>query len=102
MGSKEFKSFQEFYPFYLSEHSQGINRLLHFVGTSLVLLIFAAALLSQKWSLLWLCPLAGYGLAGVGHFLYEKNRPSTFKHPFYGLMADFVMWKDLLLGKIKF
>jgi hypothetical protein len=43
----------------------------------------------------------GYGLAWVGHFLFEKNRPATFQHPFYSFAGDWVMFKDILLGRIK-
>jgi hypothetical protein len=56
-----FSSFAEFYPYYLSEHSDRTCRRLHFVGTSLALaLIFTTLLGRNPW--LWLAvPLAGYG-----------------------------------------
>lgn len=97
-----FNSFAEFYPYYLSEHSDRTCRRLHFVGTSLVLALIATALLgSNPW--LWLTvPVAGYGFAWVGHFFFEKNRPATFQYPFYSLWGDFVMYKDMLTGKIAF
>ena len=44
----------------------------------------------------------GYGFAWVGHFFFEKNRPATFKHPFYSFAGDWVMFKDILTGKIRF
>ena len=47
-------------------------------------------------------PIAGYGFAWVGHFAFEHNKPATFKHPWYSLCADFVMFRDLLLGRLKF
>jgi len=47
-------------------------------------------------------PLVGYGFAWVGHFVFEKNRPATFQYPFYSLAADWVMFKDMLIGKIRF
>ena len=97
-----FHSFSEFYPFYLAEHSDRTCRRLHFVGTSLVIGIAAAAIASGHLALLWLMPLGGYGFAWVGHFYFEKNRPATFKHPFYSLAGDFVMYKDMLTGKIRF
>ena len=46
--------------------------------------------------------LCGYGFAWVGHFFFEKNRPATFKHPFYSFVGDWVMFKDILTGKIRF
>jgi len=94
-------SFSEFYPFYLSEHADRTCRRLHFAGTSLVILIALTAVLSGRYGLLWLLPVVGYGFAWVGHFYFEKNRPATFKYPFYSLMGDFVMYKDIWSGRIK-
>lgn len=42
------------------------------------------------------------GLRGSDISFFEKNRPATFKHPFYSLWGDWVMFKDMLVGKIKF
>lgn len=97
---KEFSSFAEFYPFYLNEHSNRTCRRLHFAGTSLVIGLAVSAVASGQYWLLWFLPLAGYGFAWVGHFVFEKNRPATFRYPFYSLWADFVMYKDLLTGKL--
>ncbi|MEI8665789.1 DUF962 domain-containing protein [Pseudoalteromonas sp. B28] len=97
-----FKSFKAFYPYYLKEHRNVTCRCLHFIGSTLVLVVIAIALLKQHYSLLWLLPVIGYGFAWVGHFFFEKNRPATFKHPFYSLWGDWVMFKDILIGKIKF
>jgi hypothetical protein len=97
-----YASFAEFYPFYLGEHANRTCRRLHFTGTSLVILTAFYALATQQLVYLWLLPLLGYGFAWVGHFFFEKNRPATFKYPFYSLMGDFVMYKDIWAGKIKF
>ncbi len=99
---KRFSSFAEFYPFYLAEHSSSTSRRLHFVGTSLVIFLLAFGVGSGRWGLLWWLPVAGYGFAWAGHFFFEKNRPATFKHPFYSLLGDFVMYRDMLLGKVPF
>ena len=97
-----FDRFAEFYPYYLEEHSNPVCRRLHFAGSLLVLAILAAALISRQW--LWLLgmPLAGYGFAWVGHFFFEHNRPATFRHPFYSLLGDWVMFKDMLIGRVRF
>ena len=97
----KFTSFAEFYPFYLGEHSNTTCRRLHFVGSALVLIIVTCAVLTQSWALLWVLPVVGYGFAWVGHFVFEKNRPATFKHPVYSLIGDWVMFKDFMTGKIK-
>ncbi|PHN24981.1 DUF962 domain-containing protein [Pseudomonas sp. ICMP 561] len=100
--TKSFIRFADFYPYYLQEHRDSACRRLHFVGTSLVIFLLAFVIGSGSWSLIWLVPLAGYGFAWVGHFFFEKNRPATFKHPLYSLLGDFVMYRDMLTGKVPF
>ena len=98
--SSPFTSFSQFYPYYLAEHSDPTCRTLHFVGSWLVLGVIAMAVYTTNWALLWLIPVIGYGFAWVGHFFFEKNKPATFKHPFYSLLGDWVMFKDILVGKV--
>jgi hypothetical protein len=97
-----YTSFAEFYPYYLQEHSNPICRRLHYVGSLLVLGILAYALATQQWLWLLAIPVAGYGFAWVGHFVFEKNRPATFQYPLYSFMGDWVMLKDAFTGRIKF
>jgi len=100
--SRGFQHFRDFYPYYLSEHSNPLCRRLHFTGTALVLITLIAAVLSGRWLwLLWL-PVFGYGFAWAGHYFFEKNRPATFRHPLYSLLGDFVMFRDMLLGRVSF
>ena len=99
---KGYNSFSEFYTFYLTEHSNSLNRRLHFTGTSLVILTLIFAVITGNWLILIFIPVFGYGFAWVGHFIVEKNRPATFDNPFYSLAADFVMFREILTGKIKF
>lgn len=95
-----FASFAAFYPYYLEEHRDINCRRLHFIGTALVLSAAAYALTTATWWVLGLLPVFGYGFAWIGHFVFEKNRPATFKHPFYSLAGDFVMFRDMLIGKV--
>ena len=97
-----FNSFAEFYPFYLAEHSNRSCRRLHFAGSTLVLAVIALALISGQLRWLWLVPVVGYGFAWIGHFVFEKNRPATFKHPLYSLLGDWVMYGQMWRGKIRF
>ena len=99
---KHFNSFAEFYPYYLSEHSNSTCRRLHFIGTTLVIGLLAYAIGRGSLGLLLAIPVAGYSFAWIGHFFFEKNRPATFKHPFYSLLGDFVMYRDMILGKVPF
>jgi len=102
MSDKKYQSLKEFYPYYLTEHSNTICRRLHFVGSLLVILVLVVGLTTGKYSLLWSLPLIGYGFAWVGHFFFEKNKPATFTYPLYSFICDWIMFKDILLGKIKF
>jgi hypothetical protein len=92
-------TYEEFWPYYVSEHSRPATRALHFVGTTLVLLSLTAAVLVSPW---WLAaaPFAGYGFAWVGHFVVERNRPATFTYPLWSLRGDFRMFRLMLLGKM--
>jgi hypothetical protein len=97
-----FSSFSEFYPYYLGEHANRTCRRLHFVGSLGVLALLVLAIASGNgWYLLGAL-FCGYGFAWVGHFFFEKNRPATFKHPLYSFIGDWVMFKDILTGKIPF
>jgi hypothetical protein len=99
---KKFTTFAEFYPFYLSEHSNQTSRRLHFVGTSIGFLCIVAAILTRQPLLILYGVLQGYAFAWVGHFFFEHNRPATFKYPFYSFAGDWRMWADMLRGKIRF
>ena len=96
-----YASFSAFYPYYIHEHSNRTCRRIHVVGTGLVIAAFLLAVVTMNpWWLLAM-PLVGYGFAWVGHFFFEKNRPATFKHPLYSFAGDWVMFKDILTGKLK-
>lgn len=97
-----YESFGDFYPYYLNEHKDRICRRLHFLGTGLVLLTLVVAMYFRSWPALMALPLVGYGFAWVGHFFFEHNKPATFKYPFYSLIGDFVMFRDMLTGRIPF
>jgi hypothetical protein len=94
------RTYAEFWPFYLREHSHPLCRQLHFVGTTLVLGLAIAALATMSpWPLVGM-PLAGYGFAWVAHFTIEKNRPATFKYPLWSFVSDFRMWGVMVTGKL--
>ena len=99
---KQYKTFGDFYPYYLSEHRNTTCRVLHFIGTSLVLAALVTALITGNAWWFAAMPLAGYGFAWVGHFFFEKNRPATFTYPLYSFAGDWVMYVQLLVGKISF
>lgn len=99
MSEQRYQSFAEFWPYYVREHSHPACRLLHFVGSTLGIVVLAAAVVYN----LWLLPLAlvvGYGFAWIGHFLIEKNRPATFKYPLWSFIGDWKMWFLMLTGRM--
>ena len=100
--TKQFQTFQAFYPYYLAEHSHPICRRLHFIGSILVLITAICIVVTRIWGLIWLLPVLGYGFAWAGHYFFEKNKPATFTYPLYSLIGDWVMFRDMLMGKIKF
>ena len=97
---KAHRSFTEFWPSYLREHSRPGTRALHFAGTFIVILLAAAAVASGEWRLLIVLPFAGYGLAWLSHAAVERNRPATFVHPLWSLAADFRMFFLWLSGRL--
>ncbi len=101
MSEKQYQSFKDFYPFYLSQHANKICRLLHVIGSSIIVILIMYAIATQSLLLLFLIPFIGYGFAWVGHFVFENNIPATFTYPIYSLMGDWVMWWQVLTGKIK-
>ena len=103
MSDQNFKSFKEFYPFYLSEHKNKTSRILHFTGTFLVLILLIFLIFAQKEARFWIIlPLTGYVFDWVGHAFFEKNKPATFKHPLWSLRGDFKLFFEILFRKRSF
>jgi hypothetical protein len=99
MEPSHFASFREFYPYYLQQHTHRTSRRLHIAGTLLALAAAVAAIASGHWVWLLGVPLAGYLPAWLGHWLFERNSPATFRHPLYSLRGDFTMLLEVLSGR---
>ena len=100
MVVKRYQSFGEFWPYYLNEHSKPLTRALHAVGSFGGIALLTLVIAIGKW---WLFPLAfvpGYGLAWIGHFFVEKNRPATFTYPSWSLRAEFRKWALGMTGRL--
>ena len=100
MSEKLYKTYQEFWPYYLQEHLKPKTRMFHYIGTTFVILTFLMALFVGPLWLLLFMPLAGYSFAWVGHFFIEKNKPATFTYPLWSLISDFKMYFMWLSGKL--
>jgi hypothetical protein len=97
----QFSSFSAFYPFYLGQHQNLVCRRLHVIGSIGVLGFLLRSIVSGNPYWLLAALLSGYGFAWIGHFFFERNRPATFSHPIYSFIGDWVMLKDILIGRIK-
>jgi hypothetical protein len=98
---ERYKSFEDFYPYYIAEHDHKYTKLMHFIGTSISIYFLIKFILSFNFLFILYALLAGYGFAWVGHFFIEKNKPATFKYPFYSLKGDYKMYLEILQGKHK-
>jgi hypothetical protein len=75
MTGQRYRSFAEFWPFYVAEHSRPGTRLLHLIGTTAGVALVIYFIATGRW---WLFPLAlvpGYGCAWLAHFLIERTNP---------------------------
>lgn len=100
MAQQKFKSFADFWPFYLREHSRPATRALHAAGTIASLALLGALIVGHKWTWLPLALVVGYGAAWLAHFLIEHNRPATFQHPLWSFMGDYKMLALMLTGQL--
>lgn len=98
MSERRIETYEEFWPFYVREHSDPTNRKLHFAGTTGTILLALAALLRRKPVHLLHAAVSGYGGAWIGHFFFQKNKPATFKYPLWSLVSDFRMYGKIALG----
>lgn len=94
-----FRSFNEFYPFYLSQHQNTVCKHLHVTGIIAAMIVLISALATQQYGWGLLAPVVGYGCSWTGHFVFEKNKPATFGYPLYSLMGDFKMTWEALFHK---
>lgn len=94
------KTYAEFWDFYLTEHRHPLTRVLHFIGTSLGIVLLIWLVWRGLWYFFPLCFVCGYAFAWTAHFLVEKNRPATFKYPGWSFISDYKMVWYMLTGRI--
>lgn len=91
---------EQFWPYYVSQHLNPRNRMLHAVGTTLGLVLAAVGLIWRAPSVAVLAVVVAYGCAWIGHYFYERNTPATFRYPLLSLRADFRMYRLTLFGEM--
>ena len=96
----EFQTYDEFFAYYLTQHSNPINRAWHYVGTVTAVSVFAACVASGNWPYGFLAIIIGYGCAWTGHFIFEGNKPATFGHPGWSFISDFRMLFLFATGRL--
>lgn len=94
-------TFDEFWPFYVSQHLSTTCRAFHFAGTTCAIVFVLGFLVTWNWAFLPLGLVTSYGPAWIGHFVFEKNRPATFQYPLWSLAADFVMYGKMWTGQME-
>ena len=93
-------TFDRFWPAYVAEHRSRLNRRVHLAGTLGYLALLLSLAVTGRWAWMWTVPVLAYGFAWTGHFLIEKNRPATFKHPGLSLIGDHKMAALMLAGRM--
>ena len=97
---KRFQSLKDFYPYYLTEHSNFTSRTLHFLGTALFIGLVIYSIIAGPLWLLAVAPVCAYFFAWIGHFVFERNKPATFRYPLYSLVSDFIMFYHILTFQV--
>ncbi|WP_353140803.1 DUF962 domain-containing protein [Acinetobacter pragensis] len=94
------RNYSDFYRFYLTEHRNIMSRRLHVAGSSIGLYFFTKAIRQRKAKYFAYGLVSGYACAWVGHFVFEKNKPASFKQPLYSFISDWRMFSDVLCGNL--
>lgn len=98
----KFNTFNEFYSYYLSQHSKMFTKIFHYLAVIYMILIVIYVLQTGKERFLWYIPIGGFGLQAFSHFVFERNTPTFYRHPLYTLLADLRLFGELSIGKVKF
>ena len=98
--AERYTTYSAFFDFYLSEHERPLTRALHYCGS--VCGMLALILTVVTGNLLWIAAglISGYGLAWIGHFFVEHNRPATFSYPLWSFAGDYHMFALWLIGQL--
>ena len=90
----------DYYKHYLSLHKNPKCRLFHFLGQIVTIFCLVYTISGGHWLFVLLVPFVIYPFAWSGHYFFEKNTPAAFNNPLYAKISDWIMFKDILLGRI--
>jgi hypothetical protein len=93
--------FEEYYKHYLLLHQNEWNRRLHVLGQLATIATMVYILQTSSWVLIPLIPFVIYPFAWSGHFFFEKNKPAAFTKPLWAKACDWIMLKDIIIGRVK-
>jgi len=93
--------FNDYYRHYLTLHQHKWNRRLHVLGQIATLASVGYIISTSSWILIPLVPFVVYPFAWSGHFFFEKNKPAAFSRPLWAKACDWVMLRDIIIGRIK-
>jgi hypothetical protein len=94
-----FAGYDEFFPFYVGQHSKPATRWFHFAGTHLGVATGLTGIATRTPKLLAVAPVLAYGLAWFSHFTIEGNKPASFGHPFWSIRGDLQMLTMMWQGR---
>lgn len=100
MSEPRIDNYEEFWKFYVREHSNKTSRRLHFLGSTGTLACVTAAIVKRDPKYILAAAVSGYGGAWIGHFFFEKNVPATFKYPLWSFISDWKMYALILTGQM--
>jgi hypothetical protein len=95
------ENYEEFWPYYVSQHLHPATRVIHVGATSAALACGAAGVVLFNPLLAAASPVIGYGPAWVSHFAIEKNKPASFGHPLWSLRANFRQVRKFFTGRLE-
>jgi hypothetical protein len=100
VSARRIASFEQFWPFYLGEHSQVATRWMHFFGSTASLGLALSGIVTQSWAAFPAAVVCGYAFAWVSHFFIEKNRPAMFTYPLWSFASNWKMWAMMVSGHL--
>jgi hypothetical protein len=100
MNKRRYKTLEEFWPYYVREHSNPLTRQLHFIGNTNLLIWLSLALIRRSPKLGVFAVASSYAIAWIGHFFVERNRPATFQYPLMSAICDLIMYSKMWRGEM--